>query len=132
MKKKIIIGLIILVLIIIMLFVIILVPPIKNNQYHKEIINNIYANTDLKDITYANKDNNYYIIKTSDNKVIVLDLNYEIVFTKDAVRKSNMPLVYKRNNLYYEEIVRKKDKITYNYYSTDEDTLVFSSVVGGH
>lgn len=131
MKKKIIIGIVILVVIAILMSVIILMPSFKNNKYNEEIYNNVKENTDLKNITYVNKNNNYYIVKT-ETKVIVLDLNYEIVFEKQSVRESDMPLVYKRNNLYYVEKIRKKDKIIYNYYSTDEDTLVFSSVVGGY
>lgn len=131
MKKKIIIGIVILVVIAILMSVIILMPSFKNNKYNEEIYNNVKENTDLKNITYVNKNNNYYIVKTG-TKAIVLDLNYEFVFEKQSVRESNMPLVYKRNNLYYVEKIRKKDKIIYNYYSTDEDTLVFSSVVGGY
>jgi len=130
-KKKIIILLIIIFLLLTMIFLIILIPPIKNNNYQEELLETIYTNTKIKNVTYVNKDNNYYIIKT-DNNVVVLDLNYEEVYTKESVRESNLPLVYKRNNLYYEEKIREKNSLKYNYYSTDDDTLIFSSVVGGN
>ena len=131
MKKKILILIGILFLIIIIVFLILLIPSIKNKNYKNNMLDNIYKNTSLENIDYINKDNNYYIIKI-ENKVIVLDLNYEEVYTKELVRESNLSLVYKRNNLYYEEKIVEKEKITYNYYSTDEDLLVFSSLVGGH
>lgn len=131
MKKKILILITVLFLITVAILLIILIPSIKNKNYKEELLNNIYKNTKLKDINYINKDNNYYIIKTN-NKIIVLDLNYEEVFTKEKVRDSDLPLVYRRNNLYYEEKIRKKDKLKYNYYSTNDDTLIFSSTVGGH
>ena len=131
MKKKIIILLIIIILITISIFIIILIPPTKNKNYQKELLNNINKNTKLKNITYLNKDNNYYIIRT-DNNIVVLDLNYEEVYTKESVKESNLPLVYKRNNLYYEEKIRKNKSIKYNYYSTDDLSLIFSSAVGGN
>ena len=131
MKKKIIILLIILLLLAISIFLIILIPPIKNNNYQKRLLDNIYKNTELKNIDYLNKSNNYYIIKI-ENRVIVLDLNYEEVYTKESVKESKLPLVYKRNNLYYEEKIRKKKSIKYNYYSTDDLSCIFSSSVGGH
>lgn len=131
MKKKIIILVIILLLILISMFLIILIPPIKNNNYQKELLDNVYKNTKLKNISYLNKDNNYYVIKI-DNKGIVLDLNYEEVFSKEIEEEKDLPLVYKRNNLYYEEKIRKKKSLKYNYYSTDDLSLIFSSSVGGH
>ena len=118
------------VLISIISFLVILIPPIKNKKYSKQILDDISSNTGLENISYVNKSNNYYIVKI-DKLVIVFDLNYEQVFTKDNVRDSDLPLIYKRNNLYYVEKKRKKDRLTYNYYSVDEDKLIFSSVVGG-
>ena len=131
MKKKILISIAALLLIIMILSLVILIPTIKNKNYEEKLLEDIYLNTSLENITYVNKDNNYYIIKT-ENNVVVLDLNFEEVYTKESVRESNLPLVYKRNNLYYEEKVVYNDKITYNYYSTDEDLLIFSSFIGGH
>ena len=131
MKKKIIILVIILLLLLVSMFLIILIPPIKNNNYQKELLDNVYKNTKLKNISYLNKDNNYYVIKI-DNKGIVLDLNYEEVFSKEIKEEDDLPLVYKRNNLYYEEKIRKKKSLKYKYYSTDDLSLIFSSSVGGH
>ena len=72
--KKIIITIII--ILVILALSILIIPIIKNNNYRVALLNNIYENTDIQEINYINKDNNYYIIKTIE-KVIVLDLNYE-------------------------------------------------------
>ena len=121
MKKKIIILIIVLLLILVTLFLILLMPTIKNKKYEEYLIREIYKNTEIKNITYLNKDNNYYIVKV-DESVKVLDLNYEEVYSKDNVRE---------NNLFYKEKIRKKKKLLYNFYSTDNEELVFSVSAGG-
>ena len=130
MNKKVLIT--ILITIILLIFSIILYPIIKNNNYQKKLLNNIYENTDLKDIKYLNKDNNYFIIKTKD-KVIVLDLNHEEVYSisTSEIKKSNLDLSYTRNNLYYKERIRKNNKLTYKYYDIKTNEEVFTSVLGG-
>lgn len=130
MKKKYIILLIILIIIIPLS--IILYPVIKNNNYKKELYETIYKNTDYKEITYLNKDNNYYILKVKD-KVIVLDLNYEekLSLDKKELYESNLDLVYRRNNLYYEEKVKEDEKLVYNFYDVYTNELSYTRVLGG-
>ena len=130
MNKKVLIT--ILIIIILLIFSIILYPIIKNNNYQKKFLNNIYENTDLKDIKYLNKDNNYFIIKTKD-KVLVLDLNHEEVYSisTSEIKKSNLDLSYTRNSLYYKERIRKNNKLTYKYYDIKTNEEVFTSVLGG-
>ena len=130
MNKKVLIT--ILITITLLIFSIILYPIIKNNNYQKKLLNNIYENTDLKDIKYLNKDNNYFIIKTKD-KVLVLDLNYEEVYNINTseIKKSDLDLSYTRNNLYYKERIRKNNKLTYKYYDIKTNEEVFTSVLGG-
>ena len=130
MNKKVLIT--ILITIILLIFSIILYPIIKNNNYQKKLLNNIYENTNLKDIKYLNKDNNYFIIKTKD-KVIVLDLNHEEVYniSTSEIKKSNLDLSYTRNSLYYKERIRKNNKLTYKYYDIKTNEEVFTSVLGG-
>ena len=130
MNKKVLIT--ILITVILLIFSIILYPIIKNNNYQKKLLNNIYENTNLKDIKYLNKDNNYFIIKTKD-KVIVLDLNHEEVYSisTSEIKKSNLDLSYTRNSLYYKERIRKNNKLTYKYYDIKTNEEVFTSVLGG-
>ena len=97
------------VFILLMVFIVLILgiyiyPSIKNDNYQKRLISDIYKNTDIKDIEYLNKDNNYYVVKDRD-KVIVLDLNYEEVYSidKSKLKDNDLDLVYRRNNLYYEE-----------------------------
>lgn len=130
MNKKIII--IIFITIVLLVFGIILYPVIKNDNYNKRLINNIYDNTDIKNITYLNKDNNYYIIKSND-KIIVLDLNYDEVYSIliSEITESKLELTYVRNNLYYKERIRDNDKLIYKYYDIKTEEEVFSSSLGG-
>ena len=130
MNKKVLIT--ILITIILLIFSIILYPVIKNNNYQKKLLNNIYENTNLKDIKYLNKDNNYYIIKTKD-KVLVLDLNHEEVYSisTSEIKMGNLDLSYTRNSLYYKERIRKNNKLTYKYYDIKTKEEVFTSVLGG-
>lgn len=130
MNKKIII--IIFITIVLLVFGIILYPVIKNDNYNKRLINDIYDNTDIKNITYLNKDNNYYIIKSND-KIIVLDLNYDEVYSIliSEITESKLELTYVRNNLYYKERIRDNDKLIYKYYDIKTVEEVFSSSLGG-
>ena len=130
MKKKYLIC--ILILIIIIPLFLIIYPITKNNKYQKDLIKDIYNNTNIKEIKYLNKDNNYYIIKTKD-KVIVLDLNYEEVYTIDLslLQSSNLELVYRRNNLYYEKKIREDKKITYQFYDVETNDFVYETSLGG-
>lgn len=128
MLKKYIIIIIALLLIIISIYI---YPIIKNNNYQKQIQKDIEKNTNIKDINYLNKDNNYYIIKTNE-EVIVLDLNYEEVYTLDKnYIEDNLPLVYRRNNLYYEEKIMKDKTLTYNFYDIETKELAYQIFLGG-
>ena len=130
MKKKYLIC--ILILIIIIPLFLIIYPITTNNKYKKDLIKDIYNNTNIKEIKYLNKDNNYYIIKTKD-KVIVLDLNYEEVYNIDLslLQSSNLELVYRRNNLYYEKKIREDKKITYQFYDVETNDFVYETSLGG-
>lgn len=130
MKKKIIITIIIIV--VIFPLSVVSYPVIKNNNYKEKLLNNIYNNTDIKNITYLNKDNNYYVIKTKD-KVIVLDLNYEekLSLNIEKVKDNDLELVYRRNNLYYEEKIREEDKIIYKFYNALTNELEYETSLGG-
>ena len=123
---------IILLLIIIFIVAIIIYPVIKNEHYNNKILNDIYKNTDIKNIKYYNKDNNYYIVKDSEN-VYVFDLNYEEVYSIniDEIKESKLDLVYRRNNLYYEEKEKSKNKIIYSFYDVKTNDLVYQTLLGG-
>lgn len=126
------------VFILLMVFIVLILgiyiyPSIKNDNYQKRLISGIYKNTDIKDIEYLNKDNNYYVVKDRD-KVIVLDLNYEEVYSidKSKLKDNDLNLVYRRNNLYYEEKIRDGDNLTYNFYNIDNNELAYQVLLGGN
>lgn len=126
------------VFILLMVFIVLILgiyiyPSIKNDNYQKRLISDIYKNTDIKDIEYLNKDNNYYVVKDRD-KVIVLDLNYEEVYSidKSKLKDNDLNLVYRRNNLYYEEKIRDGDNLTYNFYNIDNNELAYQVLLGGN
>ena len=121
-----------LLLVIIFIVTIVIYPVIKNDHYQDNIERDIYKNTDIRDISYFNKDNNYYIVKDSD-KIYVFDLNYEEVYSIDIkdVKDSDMNLVYRRNNLYYEKKAMKKDSLKYEFYDVKNIELVYEVDLGG-
>lgn len=126
------------VFILLMVFIVLILgiyiyPSIKNDNYQKRLISDIYKNTNIKDIEYLNKDNNYYVVKDRD-KVIVLDLNYEEVYSidKSKLKDNDLDLVYRRNNLYYEEKIRDGDNLTYNFYNIDNNELAYQVLLGGN
>lgn len=130
MNKKILI--IILIIIIILPIGIIIYPVIKNNKYQDRLLDNIYENTSIKNIEYLNKDNNYYIIKTKD-KVTVLDLNYEEIYSinTNELINSNLDLTYIRNNLYYKERKKENNKLVYKYFDVKTNEEVYTTTLGG-
>lgn len=129
--KKIIITII--TILVILALSILIIPIIKNNNYREALLNNIYENTDIQEINYINKDNNYYIIKTIE-KVIVLDLNYEEKYTLETSKLHNrdLELVYRRNNLYFEEKKKEKEKIIYKFYNVETGILEYETSLGGN
>lgn len=131
-KRKVICYIIIVVIILIGILSIFIIPVTKNNKYKKNILKDIYNNTDIKNISYYNKSNNYYIVKDNEN-IYVFDLNYDKVYSKDIneIYNSSLDIVYRRSNLYYEEKVRDKDKLTYKYYDISTYEEAFDIDVGG-
>ena len=130
MNKKILI--IILIIISILPIGIIIYPVIENNKYQNKLLDNIYENTSIKNVEYLNKDNNYYIIKNKD-KVIVLDLNYEEIYSINAneLIDSNLDLTYIRNNLYYKERKKENNKLVYKYFDVKTNKEVYTTTLGG-
>ena len=135
MKKKnrpYIFIILIIIVIIIIISSIIAYPIIKNNNYQKKLLKNIYAHTNLKDITYLNKENNYYIVKTK-SKIYVLDNTYQEVLSLniDNIKEDNRDIVYRRGSLYYEEKIVKDGLIKYNYYNINDGEFAYTISPGG-
>lgn len=99
-----------------------------NQDELDHITQNIKDNYSIKDeITYSNRYGNYYIFTTNSN-VYVLNNEYKEVYKKEigslATNEENLPIIYKTNKLMYEKTIRKKDKITYEYYDALTNQLI--------
>lgn len=92
----------------------------SNNNYKKEIIQEIKNNYQIEEkILEVNKYDHNYVVITKEI-IIVLNSKYEKIKeekkNKLAENKENYKLVYKNNNLMYEKKILKKQKVIYEYY----------------
>lgn len=120
----------ILIIVIILIIGILYISYITNHNQDElnNITQNIKDNYSIKDeITYSNRYGNYYIF-TTESDVYVLNNEYQKVYQKEisslATNEENLPIIYKTNKLMYEKTIRKKDKITYEYYDALTNQLI--------
>ncbi len=120
----------ILIIVIILIIGILYISYVTNHNQEEldNITKNIQENYSIKDeITYSNRYGNYYIFAT-ESDVYVLNNEYKEVYKKSindlAENQENLPIIYKTNKLMYEKTIRKKDKITYEYYDALTGNLV--------
>lgn len=104
----------------------------RNEDYNKKLFDDVYSNSNIKNINYVNKSNNYYIVK-NDEEIVVMDLNYDKINSVNVsdIYDSNLDIVYRRGNIYYEEKINDKDKLIYKYYNINNGEFVFDITVGG-
>ena len=98
----------------------------RNEDYNKKLFDDVYNNSNIKNINYVNKSNNYYIVK-NDKEIVVMDLNYDKINSVNVsdIYDSDLDIVYRRGNIYYE------DKLIYKYYNINNGEFVFDITVGG-
>lgn len=132
MKRKILYLVGIILFILILVFISIIYPVMKNEDYNKKLFDDVYNNSNIKNINYVNKSNNYYIVK-NDKEIVVMDLNYDKINSVNVsdIYDSDLDIVYRRGNIYYEEKVNDKDKLIYKYYNINNGEFVFDITVGG-
>ena len=92
----------------------------RNNNYLNNILEDIKSNSEIKeDIMYYNKYNNYYIVLTKDN-IIVLDKDYKEVYNNSTEKfqdkTSEYEIIYKTDIPMYEETKKEGNTIKYIYY----------------
>ena len=132
MKRKILYLVGIILFILILVFISIIYPVMRNEDYNKKLFDDVYNNSNIKNINYVNKSNNYYIVK-NDKEIVVMDLNYDKINSVNVsdIYDSDLNIVYRRGNIYYEEKVNDKDKLIYKYYNINNGEFVFDITVGG-
>lgn len=90
-----------------------------NQKYLDSITQDIKDNYKIdEEITYSNLYGNYYIFTTK-SKVIVLNKEYEEILNNSIATikiKEDMELIYKTNQLMYEETKVDDKVLTYKYY----------------
>lgn len=92
----------------------------RNNNYLNNILKDIKSNSEIKEeIIYYNKYNNYYIVLTKDN-IIVLDKDYKEVYNNSTEKfqdkTSEYEIIYKTDIPMYEETKKEGNTIKYIYY----------------
>ena len=123
MKKFVII--IVSTLIIILLSIVYLGSNVNkyNSNLNKLIKDNYHVDNKLISV---NKYDNYYILTTSAN-IIVLNSKYKEILKEDISKikeSNNMDIIYKNNNLMYLEKEISKDKVIYKYYNPSNLELI--------
>ena len=92
----------------------------RNNNYLYNILKDIKSNSEIKEeIIYYNKYNNYYIVLTKNN-IIVLDKDYKEVYNNSTEKfqdkTSEYEIIYKTDIPMYEETKKEGNTIKYIYY----------------
>ena len=116
MKKIIIIF----ICVVVFLFISVVYIVNRNNNYLNNILKDIKDNSEIKeDIIYYNKYNNYYIVLTKDN-IIVLDKDYQEVYNNNTEKfqdkTKEYEIIYKIDIPMYEETKKEGNKLKYIYY----------------
>lgn len=97
------------------------------SKYNYKLNSIIKDNYHIEDkLLYINKYDNYYILTTEDN-IIVLNNRYQEVLKEDITKikkTKNMDIIYKNNNLMYLEKEIKNNKVIYKYYDTSNLELI--------
>ena len=104
----------------------------KNNI--NKIENDIIKNTDIKDIKYINRYDNYYIVLDSDY-LYLIDSKYEIVLEIDNSKiyknKNNYELVYRDDTIMYMDDYKSKKGLVFKYYDIYSYKLIDEVLIGG-
>ena len=131
MKK--VIKIIIIILVILLICILSLSYTItENNNYKERIINKVKKHYQIDNIEYINYQDNYYIIKTKE-EVIVLNKEFEEILKEKSIvlkeNNNNYELVYKTNKLMYEKTTLNKNKVIYTYYDAKTNEKIKDTIM---
>ena len=104
------------IFIFLMIFIAILFIVNNNKLYKTNLIKEVNKNYP-QEVLYVNKQGNNYIIKTID-KIVVLNEDYKEIESVEIkkIKDLNYDLVYKKNAIMYLKKETKKKKNIYTYY----------------
>lgn len=104
----------------------------ENNNYKERIINKVKKHYQIDNIEYINYQDNYYIIKTKE-EVIVLNKEFEEILKEKSIvlkeNNNNYELVYKTNKLMYEKTTLNKNKVIYTYYDAKTNEKIKDTIM---
>ena len=99
-----------------------------------DIEKDVLKNTNINDIEYVNKYDNYYIVLDIDN-LYLFDKEYKEIFKveRDKVyeNKNNYDIVYRNKTIMYMDNYKNKDGLIFKYYDIYTYKLIDEIVVGG-
>lgn len=106
-----------------------------DNKYINKLEKDIYKNTEVKDIKYVNKYDNYYLVMNKDNIYLFND-GYEEI-TRISVNlmyenKNNYDIVYRNKTIMYMDNYKNDEGIIFKYYDIYTYEEVDTVVVGGY
>lgn len=107
----------------------------NNNQKNINELNNlIVKKTNLKNIKYINKYDNYYLVK-DDEYLYIFDNKFKELLKIDNIiihdNKNNYDIIYHDNKAMYLNDYLKDNKIVYEYYDLYDYKLIKKIVIGG-
>lgn len=110
-----------------------IIVTIDKNDY-KDIEKDILKNTDIKDIEYINKYDNYYIVMDK-KKLYLYDNKYNEITNIDVDKlyenKNNYDIVYRNETIVYMDDYKSKKGLIFKYYDIYNYKLIDEIVVGG-
>ena len=120
--------------IIVGLFICMLIIINLNDNYIDRLKNNIYKKTNIKDISYVNEYDNYYIVMDNENIYLFDDKYDEITRLKVNLvykNKNNYDIVYRDKTIMYMDNYKNKEEIIFKYYDIHTYKEVDSVIIGG-
>lgn len=107
----------------------------NDNRYYDKIGKDIADKTNIKNIKYINKYDNYYIVIDSDY-IYILGNKYNELLKKDITliheNTNNYDIIYKDDLIMYFNDFFKDNKLVYEYYDINTYELSDRVFVGGN
>ncbi len=104
-----------------------------NNSYRKTK-KAIIKNTEIKEISYLNQYDNYYIVTNKEYLYVIDDKYHELLRIDQILIHDNTnkyDIIYKDGKVMYMADYLKKGKLTYKYYDLYTYELINEVVLGG-
>lgn len=115
------------------LLVLILLVDINNDKYNITLKKTIKKHTDITNIEYINKYNDYYLVLDKDY-LYLIDNELKIISQLDRrvlhENKNNYDLIYQDEQIMYFKDAKKDNKLTYQYYDIYTYKLIKTITVG--